>query len=179
MTKLINNHLRNGYSDYNLFFLKKYFNQVNLSDNILDVGCGHYRNLYLFYQLGFKNLYGIDKLIPDPSEKPKRFKVEFTQKDIIEGLPYKDKEFEIVICNYVLMFMPINSLTKVLGDLLRVTKEFCVIETQKPFYEAKKGQFQAYDFKTIIEYIENNNEFEILDKKVYKEKLIIRRINNG
>lgn len=179
MSMLINNHLRNGYSDYNLLFLKKYFDQVNLSDKILDVGCGHYRNLYLFYQLGFKNLYGIDRLIPDPSEKPKQFKVAFTQKDITEGLPYSDREFEIVLCNFVLMFVPINSLTNVLGEILRVTKGFCIVETQKPFYEANKGQFERYDFKSIIEYIENNNEFEILDKKIYREKLIIRRIKNG
>ena len=59
MSFLINNHLKNGYSDYNLLFLKKHVDEIKLSDKILDVGCGYFRNLYLFYKIGFKNLYGI------------------------------------------------------------------------------------------------------------------------
>ena len=57
MSYLINNHLKDGYSDYNLLFLKKYHKELNLTNKILDVGCGHFRNLFLFYQIGFKNLY--------------------------------------------------------------------------------------------------------------------------
>lgn len=179
MSFLINNHLKNGYSDYNLLFLKKYRTDLKLNNKILDVGCGHYRNLYLFYKLGFKNLYGIDELVPDPSPKPKRFKVNFTKQDINIGLPYEDREFDIVLCNFVLMFITPDNLKMVLGELLRVTRIFCVVETQKPFYGAKNSQIKAYDFKDIVTYIENSNEFEILNKKIYKEKLIARRINNG
>lgn len=179
MSFLINNHLKEGYSDYNLLFLKRYHQELNLNNKILDVGCGHYRNLYLFYKVGFKNLYGIDKLTPAPSEKPKRFKVNFTKHDINMGLPYEDNEFDIVLCNFVLMFIPPKNLCNVLQELLRITKGFCIIETQKSFYEAKNGQIKPYSFKDIVSYIENHSEFEILDKKNYKEKLIIRRIFNG
>lgn len=179
MSFLINNHLKKGYSDYNLLFLKRYNQELNLNNKILDVGCGHYRNLYLFYKVGFKNLYGIDRLTPDPNEKPKRFKVNFTKHDINMDLPYEDKEFDVVLCNFVLMFIPNKNLCNVLQELLRVTKVFCVIETQKPFYEAKNSQIVPYNFKYIINYIENHGEFEIIDKKMYKEKLMIRRINNG
>lgn len=179
MSYLINNHLKEGYSDYNLLFLKRYNTDLNLDNTILDVGCGHYRNLYLFYQLGFKKLHGIDRLVPDPSEKPKRFNVNFIKKDITIGLPYEDKAFDIVLCNFVLMFIPPESLLEVIGDLLRVTKEFCIIETQNQFYKAKNSQIVQYKFKDIIKYIENRNEFEILDRKIYKEKLMIRRISNG
>ncbi|MGK0469366.1 MAG: hypothetical protein ACJAX4_004727, partial [Clostridium sp.] len=45
MAKNINNHLRNHYSNYNLLFLKRYFNELNIKDKILDVGTGHFRNL--------------------------------------------------------------------------------------------------------------------------------------
>lgn len=179
MSFLINNHLKEGYSDYNLLFLKKYYQELNLNNKILDVGCGHYRNLYLFYKVGFKNLYGIDRLTPKPSEKPKRFKVNFTKRDINMGLPYEDKEFDIVLCNFVLMFIAPEKLKFALYEILRVTKVFCIIETQKPFYEAKNGQIKVYDFQDIVSYIENHSEFEILDKKNYKEKLIIRRFSNG
>ncbi|MGL6184385.1 MAG: class I SAM-dependent methyltransferase [Clostridium chrysemydis] len=179
MSKLINNHLRDGYSNYNLLFLKRYVDELSLEDKILDVGCGHFRNLYLFHQIGFKNLYGIDRLLPDPSEKPIDFKVNFIQKDITTGIPYPNSSFEIVLCNFVLMFIPLKCLKTTLYDILSVCKGFCVIETQKPFYEAKNGQIEPYDFKYIIELIETHPEFEIVDKKVYKEKLIARRITNG
>lgn len=179
MSYLINNHLKEGYSDYNLLFVKRYHKDLQLSYKILDVGCGHYRNLYLFYKLGFKDLYGIDRLEPNPSDKPKRFNVNFIKKDITTGLPYEDKAFDIVLCNFVLMFIPPESLLKAIEELLRVTKEFCVIETQNQFYKAKNSQIVQYKFKDIIKYIENSTEFEILDKKIYKEKLMIRRISNG
>lgn len=179
MSFLINNHLKEGYSDYNLLFLKRYNQELNLNNKILDVGCGHYRNLYLFYKVGFKNLYGIDQLTPNPSEKPKRFKVNFIKHDINMGLPYEDNEFDVVLCNFVLMFIPDRNLYNVLQELLRITKVFCIIETQKPFYEAKSSQIIPYNFEDIVNYIENHSEFEIIDKKMYKEKLMIRRINNG
>lgn len=179
ISKLINNHLRDGYSDYNLLFLKRYVNNLNTNYKILDVGCGHYRNLYLFYKIGFKNLYGIDKLVPDPSEKPKNFKVSFTQGDILEGLPYQDKEFEIVLCNFVLMFIKSECLFQVLDELLRVAGDFCIIETQRQFYKGANSQIKDYKFKDIIKHIESNGEFEILDKKIYKEKLIIRRLKSN
>lgn len=91
MAKLINNHLKFGYSDYNLLFIKRYYRELSLGDKILDVGCGHYRNLYLFKNLGFYNFYGIDKLLPEPSlsiESDSTFSVDFVHKDIIEGLLY-------------------------------------------------------------------------------------------
>ncbi|MGL5567792.1 MAG: class I SAM-dependent methyltransferase [Cetobacterium sp.] len=150
-----------------------------MTDKILDVGCGHLRNLYLFYNIGFKNLYGIDKLLPDPSEKPKRFKVDFIHSDISFGLPYESEYFEIVVCNFVLMFIDSECLSRVIGELLRVTKEFCIIETQKQFKKGDKSQIRDYNFKSIIKIIESNGEFEIIDKKIYKEKLMVRRIKNG
>lgn len=175
MSFLINNHLKTGYSDYLLLFIKRYYKELELSNMVLDVGCGHYRNLYLLYQLGFRNLYGIDKRNPKPIEKPKRFKVNFVKEDIMNGLPYIDKQFDIVLCNYVLMFIDEEKLSYALNELLRVTKKYCVIETQKQFHEAKNTQIKHYDFKDIVKNIDGNEEFEILDRKIYKEKLILKR----
>ena len=82
MAKNINNHLRNHYLNYNLLFLKRYFSESNIKDNkILDVGTGHFRNLRLFYEMGFKNLWGIDKNIPEPLAC-KNLRVDFCRRDI-------------------------------------------------------------------------------------------------
>lgn len=181
MSKRINNHLRNGYSDYNLLFLKKYHTELNLNDEILDIGCGHYRNLHLFYKIGFKNLNGIDKYLPDPNSNRQDvdFSVNFIQEDIVNGLPYQDKSFNIVLCNFVLMFIEPAAIKYVIDEILRVTQEFCIIETQKQFNKSKNSEMKDYDFQYIATYIETNTEFEVIDKKIYKEKLMLRRVHNG
>ena len=177
MNYLLNNHLKRGYSTYNLLFLKKFSNDINLNNKILDVGCGHYRNLFFLYKIGFRNLYGVDILIPRPVLKDKDFKVEFKNEDITLGLSYKNKEFNIVLVNFVLMFIPQDKLLFVIAEILRVTNKYVIIETQQQYYKAKNGFIQPYSFKKIYSYIENSDEFEILDLKIYKEKLIARRIN--
>lgn len=182
MGTLINNHLKGGYSDYNLLFVKRYHKELSLRDKILDIGCGHYRNLYLFKNLGFYDFYGIDKLIPEPSlsiDSDSTFFVDFVHQDITEGLKYNEKYFDIVLCNFVLMFIENKHLKNTIDDILRVTKGFCIIETQKQFYKSKKSSMVDYDFKEIVKIIEDNNDFEVLDKKLYKEKIIIRRKSNG
>lgn len=175
MAKNINNHLRNHYSNYNLLFLKRYCDELNVKDTkILDVGTGHYRNLRLFYELGFKNLWGIDKNTPEPLDC-KDLRINFCKRDIENGLPYRDKTFNIVLCNYVLMFISPGRLNFVLGELFRVSKEFLIIETFKHQEMAKTTDVKPYEFKDIINFFENRNDIEILDEKVYYEKLVIRR----
>lgn len=175
MAKNINNHLRNHYSDYNLLFLKRYFSELNIKDNkILDVGTGHFRNLKLFYEVGFENLWGIDKNIPEPIPY-KNFKADFCKRDIENGLPYQDKTFNIVLCNFVLMFIAPNRLNFVLEELLRVCKGFLIIETFKHPDKAKTTDVKPYDFKEIVSFFENRNDIEILDKKIYYEKILVRR----
>jgi len=176
MAKNINNHLRNHYSNYNLLFLKRYFNQLNIKENkILDVGTGHFRNLKLFYEVGFENLWGIDKNIPEPLPY-KDFKTNFCKENIENGLPYEDKTFDVVLCNYVLMFISPTSLDFVLEELFRVSKGFIIIETLKAHEKAKTTDIKPYDFKDIVNFFENKNDIEILDKKNYYEKLLVRRI---
>ncbi|HEY5523802.1 MAG TPA: class I SAM-dependent methyltransferase [Clostridium sp.] len=175
MAKNINNHLRNHYSNYNLLFLKRYFSELNIKDNkILDVGTGHFRNLRLFYEMGFKNLWGIDKNIPEPLAC-KNLRVDFCRRDIENGLPYQDEIFDIVLCNYVLMFIAPKRLNFVLGELLRVSKVFLIIETFKHPDKAKTTDVNEYDFKDIVKFFENRNDIEILDKKNYYEKILVRR----
>lgn len=176
MSKRINNHLREGYSNFNLMFIKKHYKELSLKDKIIDVGAGHFRNLKLFQELGFKNLSAIDKNIPEPKFD---IKVNFILQDIQKGLPYIDKEFEVVLCNFVLMFIDADKQKFVVQELLRVSKKFLIIETYKLSKNTKETEYKEYDFENICEWIKENKEFEILEKKKYYQKLLVRRIENG
>lgn len=120
-------------------------------------------------------MYAIDKNLPEPLFN---IKVIFILRNIESGLPYNNKEFEIVLCNFVLMFIEPEKLFFVINELLRVCGKFLIIETYKKKKASIKTEYNNYDFHLISEYIENNAEFEILDKKNYYEKLIARRIDN-
>lgn len=99
--------------------------------NVLDVGCGagHY-----LASLRKRVDTGVDYTGVDATESyinlaRKAFgeSAKFTQGDI-EGLPFKDASFDIVMCNNVLMHLP-PPLVKPLSELIRVAKKYVVIRT--------------------------------------------------
>lgn len=169
------NHLRNHYSDYVFMFIKRYIDHLNLDMKVGDVGAGHLRNLKIFEELGFSNLYAIDKELTDNPLDVKLTK--FIHQDIELGIPLSDKFLDITLCNFVLMFVsPLNS-NKVIEELLRISNGFIIIETNKQKYKKyKTTHFQEYDFMKIVKYIENHSEFELLQIRKHYEKLIARRI---
>ncbi|HEY5587873.1 MAG TPA: class I SAM-dependent methyltransferase [Candidatus Paceibacterota bacterium] len=172
MRTIMCNLLQSGYSNYNLFFLKRYSSELNKNSKVLDVGAGHFRNLKLFNEVGLKKLYGIDKNIPCCKYN---LNVNFVLKDIENGLPYKDKEMDVVLCNYVLMFISLKNIVFVLEELLRVCKTFLIVETYPKYMKVRKSEFKNYNFKSIFEYINSKENFKVLDLK-NSEKLIIRRL---
>lgn len=172
MRTIMCNHLQNGYSNYNLLFLKRYSCELNKNSKVLDVGAGHFRNLKLFNEVGLKKLYGIDKNIPYCKFN---LNVDFILQDIENGLPYKNEEMDIVLCNYVLMFISIERIAFVLEELLRVCKNFLIIETYPQYKKSKKSELKDYNFNSIFEYINRKKSFQVLDLKK-SEKFIIRRI---
>lgn len=168
------NHLRNHYSDYVFMFIKKNIDHLNRSMKILDVGAGHLRNLKLFEELGFKSLYAIDRELTD---NPLSVNLkEFVLKDIQLGIPFSDSFFDITLCNYVLMFIEPDCINKVIDELLRVSNNFLIIETNKQKYKkCKTTNFQDYDFMKIVQHIESHHEFELTQVRKYHEKLIVKR----
>lgn len=169
------NHLRNHYSDYVFMFMKTYINQLDLKMNIGDIGAGHFRNLKLFEELGFENLYAVDR---EDTDNPLGVILkEFIIQDIEKGIPFPNHFFDIALCNYVLMFINKSTICNVLDELMRVTNDFLLIETYPKKHSTKKNTFyKEYDFLEIVGYIEKNSEFEILQVRKYYQKLIARRV---
>lgn len=65
-------------------------------------------------------------------------KVKFILRNIESELPYEDNEMDIVLCNYVLMFINPEKIVFVLEELLRVCNKFLVIDTYPKYHELKK-----------------------------------------
>ena len=122
--KLKFQHLIHYYSDFLFKFLKKYYKELNLNMSILDAGCGYGRNLNLLYNLGFKNLTGIDMIKRKKFKKYKYQEKDLT-KDEIEG------SYDIVLCNFVLMFINTKDQLKVIDKLIESTNRFLLIETRQ------------------------------------------------
>ncbi len=166
------NHLKDGYSSHVFKFISKFYKDLNLDNSILDVGCGHYRNLKLFHETGFEKLYGLDKNI---YEDYLDLKVNFKQCNIENGIPFDDKSFDIVLCNFVLMFIEPMKQKFVVDELIRVTKRFLIIETNQLKKSTKNTFYKEYSFEDIVNWIDETQEFELLQVRKYKEKLIAKR----
>ncbi len=172
------NHLKKYYSEYNLFFTKKFKKEININQKILDVGCGHMRNSYFLHELGFKNIYAIDWQIPKPNFDLQNTSINFTQHNIIYEFPFESHSFDIVFCNYVLMFIKDEHLTSTLDSLSRVTKKFLLIEVydlERNLKTQNETDFTKYNFYDIVSFFESHDEFDIVHKK-FDGKIILRRV---
>ena len=172
------NHLKKYYSDYNLFFFKKFKKKININFKILDVGCGHLRNSFMFHEIGFKNIYAIDWQIPKPLFDIENTSIKYIQHDIKNPFPYDEKIFDIVFCNYVLMFIDENNLKVTLDNISSVVKKYLIIEVydlERNLKRQKETDFTEYNFDKIYNYYENKSDFKILHKK-FDGKIILERI---
>ncbi len=138
--------------------------------SVLDVGCGHGRHLNLFYNLGFRNLTGVD--IVKRSYLSKRYK--YFKLDIREEFarePLLQEKYDIVLCNFVLMFISPAQQMKVIDQLLEVTNKYLLLETRKI------GGNYSYPchMQNFYYYMQTKKEFEIIYYNKNKERLTIKR----
>ena len=168
------NHLKNHYSDYVLMFLKKYAKELSIQMKVGDIGAGHLRNLKLFEILKFKKLYALDR---EETDNPLNVNLkEFVLQDLEDGIPFTDRFFDITLCNFVLMFIDKKKQNYVIDELLRVSDKFLIIETYPKKHKVKNKTFhKRYAFKEIINHIEKNPDFELLQVRKFYERLTARR----
>jgi len=130
-------------------FVKKY---VKDNSSILDVGCAcgqYFRSLNRLIKKNF-TYTGVDPydIFLDKAKKAwHKYKNVKFKKGNIFNLPFKKDEFDIVICNNLLLHIP--NLTKPIKELLRVAKKTIIIRTH------------IHDKSYRVQLVYNNNLFSL------------------
>ncbi|MCL2771312.1 MAG: class I SAM-dependent methyltransferase [Firmicutes bacterium] len=118
------------YAEYGLWksekcVIKKYFNKA---DKILDIGCGAGRTTIGLYEMGYKNIIGLDIAegmieVAKQLAKERKLPVEFVVGNALE-LPYEDNSFDRVLFSYngIMCIPKVKNREKVLSEIYRVLK---------------------------------------------------------
>lgn len=89
---------------------------------ILEIGCGAGCELELLRDAGFTNLKGVD-LNPEAVEFCQGKGLCVIEADA-ERLPFKDGSFDLVMTNGLLIHIPLERLSVVMGEIVRVSRKY-------------------------------------------------------
>lgn len=88
-------------SPYLLYFLKTYVNELNLDNNILDLGSGKWRHANFMNRIGFKNITCVDRY---SFPKQPNF-ITYIEHNLEEKIPFLQSKFDIIIATFLFMFI--------------------------------------------------------------------------
>ncbi|MGE4584665.1 MAG: class I SAM-dependent methyltransferase [Sphaerochaeta sp.] len=122
---------------------------------ILDVGCGTGALCRAFADLGFR-VTGVDpalRMLQIARNKNQGKPMEFIEADATQGLPFADRQFDVVIASYVAHGMKSEQRKKLYHQMSRVAKHHVIIHD----YNAKRSPFTSF-----IEYLEGGDYFHFI-----------------
>ena len=123
---------------------------------VLDIGCGNGRNSRFMMKQGYE-VDGIDMA-------PKDFGIKIVLGE--DDLP--NKKYDIILANYILMFLSKKELKKVNSEILRCSKIGTTMMIE--MYPAKDAY--DYNFDDMLKYYFNSGWVKI---RKSKDKCVIRR----
>ena len=155
-----------GYSDFIINLMKELYVIANYPESVLDIGCAYGFSVCRLRLLRI-NAFGIDISNYALSKAYERVKPFLKQGDVCE-LPYKDKEFDFILCTGVLEHLTEEQLNRAIPEILRVShrgvigvsckddptthedddKTHCVILTRKEWQEMFPPQYKVISDST-------------------------------
>lgn len=127
----------------------------SLSEKVLDVGCGTGALSSVLAQQGF-SVTGIDpakNMLRVARKKTAHQDIDFIQADVLEGLPFKDKSFDISIASFVAHGLAEPDRRMMYAEMSRVTR-FLVILCD---YNQNR-----YGLVSFVEWLEQGDYFNFI-----------------
>ncbi len=138
---------------------------------ILEVGCNTGMQLNGLQTMGFQNLYGIE-LQPYAAEEAKKYTKDV---NIVCGsgfdLPFKDKYFDIVCTNGVLIHISPNDISLIMAEMYRCSKkyiwgfEYFAEKTTEINYRGHNNRLWKSDFAKL--FMTQFPDLKLVKKEMY------------
>lgn len=122
---------------------------------IIDVGCGTGALCSALNEKGL-TVTGIDaaeQMLKVAINKPENTGIRFIQADVLEGLPFDDKNFDVAIASYVAHGLKLEERKRMYAEMCRVAKNWAVIYD----YNDKRSLLT-----TIVEWLEGGDYFRFI-----------------
>ena len=129
-------------------YLRKNSKLFPENGEVLDIGCGNGRNSKYMMELGYK---------VDPIDMADDFGI----KCVLGEDPLPDKKYDILMANYILMFLDNDTRLKVMEEMNARAKEGSILMIE--MYPAKDGY--EYNFDNMVEYFLNKGWNKIRKSK--------------
>jgi len=152
---------------------------IGVDSKILEIGCNVGTQLIILRELGYKYLYGID--INEYALKAGRGRDPSLNLIVgnILNIPFKDKYFDMVMTNGLLIHISPDDYSKVISEICRVTKEYIYgleyysKDVKEIEYRGKTGMLWKADFPSLFQ----KYHYEIL--KIEKQMILDYKDNGG
>ena len=139
-------------------YLRKNTKLFPQKGKVLDIGCGNGRNSRYMMDLG----YNVD---------PIDMAVDFGVKCILGEDSLPNKKYDILLANYILMFLDKDTRYKVMKEMSSRAKKNAVLMIE--MYPAKDAY--EYNFDSMVDYFLNNGWSKL---RKSKDKCVLEK-NNG
>ena len=160
---------RYGFSRHEI--IEYWLSDVPRDARVLEIGCNIGNQLAALQRAGFSHLYGIDI----QRHAIKKSHECFPDLDTIVGsafdLPFRDRFFDLVFTNNVLIHIAPSDIGEVFKEMERVCKhwvwgfEYYSSEFEEIDYRGNKNLLWKGDYGTL--FVEQNNDFNVEKEKVY------------
>jgi ubiquinone/menaquinone biosynthesis C-methylase UbiE len=124
-------------------------------EKVLDVGCGTGALCAVLHQRGH-DVTGIDpakKMLEVAVRKPENRGIRFMEGDVLKGLPFEEKSFDISIASYVAHGLKEEERRIMYAEMSRVSRELVI------FYDYNENRSIFTDF---VEWLEKGDYFNFI-----------------
>ncbi len=155
---------------------------ISIFDSIIDVGCGTGALCSVLKDKGM-DVTGIDpaiKMLNIAMDKAENKGIKFLQANVLEGLPFKDKSFDIAISSYVAHGLEAEERKRMYAEMSRLAREYVIIHdynNERSFLTSIIEWLEGGDYFHFIKHAEPEMKDCLLEMKACFSE--VRAINVG